>query len=678
MSEQGTSPDPQPESTHSLSHPEKHSSFSKGLGNIILFGAGITFIASLLSKDKKADKDSIQIESSKEKNDIQPTQDTEKLHFIHLWTINLRASKEVINQILILILIFLAFLLIAGYWGHITEIISLVFIYFSTENLPLGIALLATLITAFFMFLIKRIVAIVQKSLIGLTNKYFIATLAGLAVLGASSALIVPSYTNLFREPGYTSPQQDSTRETPEKVQETPTSTPSPTSNKAAEVEQKSTSDLRLHLLYITGGIIAILGLIETNRKNSQDHIRQVHATRRDRYIEAVDKLSSEHAPVRLGGVYALAGLVDEWLDDDNIDEKTRFKEGQIIINNLCSYIRSPFPAAEKIEEYESRDELKNLKSKKPKNLSEEESLRIKVLNERFKKSGAYNSPENISSVYTELHGEQDVRRAIFVEMSNRGSTFTTDKNGELNIVPGPWSDFDYNFSHALIFYSLNNITIEKGNFSGAKFCNNIDFSQVFFPTKADFNKTTFYNEAVFQAATFNEAAEFNGVTFNDMVHFVGVTFNDEALFYTTGFNNNAYFSGADFNKGAYFYTTTFTGKAIFYRATFKNQVDFGTVTFNEEANFVGVIFTGQADFSDTTFVNKSPSFALIIEELDIVYRAQFAILPEDEIGHDFTVSEGSQPIPVKKVNLNDVKRYIPIGAVLFDPDSGRKSNPAK
>lgn len=678
MPEQSTCPDPQSESAYPPSHPEKYSSFSKGLENIILIGAGITFIASLLSRDKKAEKDSNQIESSKEKNDIEPTQDKRKFHFINSWTKNLRISKKVIIQVSILILIFLVFLLIARCWGRITEIIFLVFIYFSTENAPLGIALLATLIAAFFMFLIKRTVTIVQTNLISLTNKYFIATLAGLAILGASSALLVPSYTNLFREPGYTSPQQDNTRDNPEKVQETPTSTPSSTSNKAAEVEQKSTSDLRLHLLYITGGIIAILGLIETNRKNSQDHIRQVHSARRDRYIKAVDKLSSEHAPVRLGGVYALAGLVDEWLGDDDIEEKTRFKEGQIIINNLCSYIRSPFPAAEKIEEYESRNELKKLKSEKPKNLSEEESLRLKVLNERFKNSGAYNSPENISSVYTELHEEQDVRQAIFVEMNKRGSTFTTDENGELNVVPGPWSDFDYDFSHALIFYSLNNITIEKGNFSGAKFFNSIDFSQVFFPTKADFNKTTFYNEAVFQAATFNEAAEFNGVTFNDETHFVGVTFNDEALFYTTGFNNNAYFSGADFNKGAYFYTTTFTGKATFYKATFKNQVDFGTVTFNEEANFVGVIFTGQADFSDTTFVNKSPSFALIIEELDIVFRAQFAILPEGESGHDFTVSEGSRPIPVKRVNLDDVKRYIPIGAVLFDPDSGRKSKPAK
>ena len=653
----------------------------------MLLISGVAFIISLFSKGKNTEtkeshKDTqAEIkEPHKETEQHQKTKEKrkEKIHKNIFKDTYKAILMELCKKLSISLAVFFVLFIITNWWTEIFNCISPVFKYLFSENIPLGISISAAIIVALSLIFGKLTVAQLQKRISSLTNKYFISTLAVLALLDGATALLIPSYTNLFREPGYTSPQQDSTRETPEKVQETPTSTPSPTGNKAAEVEQKSTSDLRLHLLYITGGIIAILGLIETNRKNSQDHIRQVHATRRERYIEAVDKLSSEHAPVRLGGVYALTGLVDEWLDDDNIDEKTRFKEGQIIINNLCSYIRSPFPAAEKIEEYESRNELKNLKSKKPKNLSEEESLRFKVLNERFKKSGAYNSPENISSVYTELHEEQDVRRAIFVEMSKRGSTFTPDKNDELNIVSGPWSDFDYNFSHALIFYSLNNITIEKGNFSGAKFCNNIDFFQVFFPTKADFNKTTFYNEADFQATTFNEAAEFNGATFNDMVHFVGVTFNDEALFYTTGFNNNAYFSGADFNKGAYFYTTTFTGKAIFYKATFKNQVDFGTVTFNEEADFVGVIFTGQADFSDATFVNKSPSFAVIIEELDIVFRAQFAILPAVESGHDFTVSKGSRPIPVKKVNLNDVKRYIPIGAVLFDPDSGRKSNPAK
>ena len=133
--------------------------------------------------------------------------------------------------------------------------------------------------------------------------------------------------------------------------------------------EQKSISDLRLHFLYITGGIIAILTLLQTNwknqgdrlkidadikkneqdaEKNERDHIRQVYAERRSRYTKAVEQLASEKAAVRLGGIYTLVGLADEWIADDSLTKDKQNEEGQVIINNLCSYIRSPFPLAEK------------------------------------------------------------------------------------------------------------------------------------------------------------------------------------------------------------------------------------------------------------------------------------------------------------------------------------------
>ena len=75
--------------------------------------------------------------------------------------------------------------------------------------------------------------------------------------------------------------------------------------------EPKAIADLRLHILYITGGIIAILTLLQTNwknqvdrrkvrlisrktnktqRKKQRDHIRQVYAERRSRYTKAVEQ----------------------------------------------------------------------------------------------------------------------------------------------------------------------------------------------------------------------------------------------------------------------------------------------------------------------------------------------------------------------------------------------------
>ena len=129
-----------------------------------------------------------------------------------------------------------------------------------------------------------------------------------------------------------------------------------------------SSDQLRLHLLYVTGGIIAVLTLLQTNwknqgdrlkidadikkneqdaEKNERDHNRQVYAERRSRYTKAVEQLADEKATVRLGGIYTLVGLIDEWLADETLNSEERQKEGQVIINNLCSYIRSPFLIAE-------------------------------------------------------------------------------------------------------------------------------------------------------------------------------------------------------------------------------------------------------------------------------------------------------------------------------------------
>ena len=39
-------------------------------------------------------------------------------------------------------------------------------------------------------------------------------------------------------------------------------------------------------------------------------------------------------------------GLADEWLLDENLEYLERVREGQVIINVLCAYIRSSFALA--------------------------------------------------------------------------------------------------------------------------------------------------------------------------------------------------------------------------------------------------------------------------------------------------------------------------------------------
>ena len=479
---------------------------------------------------------------------------------------------------------------------------------------------------------------------------------------------------------------------------------------------------LRQLILYTTGGLLGVITLGETHRKNNQekeknenDHTRQVYAERRSRYTKAVEQLANEKATVRLGGIYTLVGLVDEWLADDTLKSEEQQKEGQVIINNLCSYIRSPFPLAAKIEEYEAHKELEKLQKTESEKLSEgessglqvllrrlkdsgeyeahkeleklqkteseklreAESSRLQVLLRRFKDSDEYKKPKDITTDYAKFHEEQDVRRTIFVEMSKRSSTFTMNEQDEIiETISGTWSDFDFDFSRAPIFYPLSSLTIEKGNFSSAKFYSDADFSEAAFTQTADFSEATFTQDVVFSWAKFTKHASFSGATFTKYVYFFQARFTQDAVF-----------SWARFTQDADFSEATFTQTADFNRATFTQTADFNRARFTQDADFSEATFTQTADFSEATFSASSPKFietskvkfvetsevkyVLIPKVLGMTFRARFATLPEYQTSYDFTVSEGSFPILLGEAELGDGAKYhIPVGTVLFDPDS--------
>jgi len=540
--------------------------------------------------------------------------------------------------------------------------------------------------------------------------RHFFLILVLLGVIGGVAALWIPSNTGWLRQSGL-----------------------------SGEAEQKSISDLRLHFLYITGGIIAILTLLQTNwknqgdrikidadikkneqdsEKNERDHIRQVHAERRSRYTKAVEQLANEKAAVRLGGIYTLVGLVDEWLTDDTLEVEEQQKEGQVIINNLCSYIRSPFTLALKAEMFEGDSEPDNYEG-------------------------------DFSKDQAAFHEEQDVRRTVFVEMNKRSSTFTKNDKGEIiETVPGPWSDFDFDFSRAPIFYPLSSLTIEKGNFSSAKFYSNADFSWATFTQTANFSEATFtqtanfngakftqtanFREATFAqnadfrgakftqnadfrgakftqtanfnwakftqtadfrgakftqtanfngakftqnadfaGATFTQTADFAGATFTQTADFRGAKFTQTANFSKATFTQTANFAGATFTQTANFSKATFTQTAGFGRATFTQTADFSGATFTQNANFTWATFTQNANFSEATFSASSPKFMETYEVLRMTFRARFATLPKNQRADIFTVSEDSFPILLGEAELGDgVKHHIPVGTVLFDPDS--------
>ena len=383
-------------------------------------------------------------------------------------------------------------------------------------------------------------------------------------------------------------------------------------------------ANLRLHILYVTGGTIAVLGLMETHRKNTtdrikadadiqnyqasqdhqaktlaeqarqftetiakerekieadkakneQDHIRQVHAERRSRYTTAIEQLSSDKASIRLGGVYTLVGLVDEWLADDktipNIEE--RRKEGQVIINNLCAYIRSPFLLAERTEQ---------LNEPYAKDLQKNFGGDI----EKFNEDKQYFAQEKAA-----LEEERQVRQSIIKEIREHLSKNYSESSS--------WSDFDYDFSHAHFFY----------------------------PVK--FNNSYFGTSIVnFSGATFTQA------------DFIGVTF-----------------AWADF------FRAKFTQEAYFSEATFTERADFSEAKFTQEAYFSEATFTKRADFSEAIF-HSEPSFT------DVLGKARFShkVAPES---YSFGVDPDSPcKIEIEEQEHNGTKFIIPKGTILFDPN---------
>ena len=404
-------------------------------------------------------------------------------------------------------------------------------------------------------------------------------------------------------------------------------------------------------MLGITGGIIAVFGLIKSHQKSelereqldtqkqkdARDHIRQLHGSYNDRFDKAVAELNSNDTKTAYAAVPKLAKLADAWLDykdlSDNKKElkklkKKAKKESQTIINILCKYIRT-IPG-----DYTEKD-LKDIA-----NLSATDQDKLK--------------------------NESEVRRLIFSEMSDRSSKATFE-NEKLSITPGAWSEFDFNFSRAPIFYPLNTLTIEKGVFTSAKFYGNADFSgstfikdtafngvqftqeanfnEVNFNGKADFSaqgdtKTNFEGKAIFNGAQFAQEANFNGAQFAQEANFNEVNFNgkadfsnqnkietifmDEAIFKHAYFNNEALFKGTNFKdadfSGSAGKNTIFKEKTIFIGAHFSGKSSFNNISFDGVVDFSckdpssPAMFSNQTEFSDTTFESKADFTSLVVD----------------------------------------------------------------
>jgi len=230
---------------------------------------------------------------------------------------------------------------------------------------------------------------------------------------------------------------------------------------------------------------------------------------------------------------------VDEWLSDEKTTPtlEERRKEGQVIINNLCAYIRSPLPLAERAEQLD-KDYAKDLQ-----NDFDGDIEKFDANKRAFARDKAA------------LEEERQVRESIIKEIHERLQDF-----GAL----GLWSEFDYDFSNAHFFYP-------------------IVFTNSYFDASSRFFGATFTQGAYFSGTTFTHA-NFSRATFTQGAYFSEATFT------------HANFSGTTFTQGAYFSRATFTQGAYFSEATFTERTDFSGAIFHSEPSFTDVL--GKARFS--------------------------------------------------------------------------------
>ena len=248
-------------------------------------------------------------------------------------------------------------------------------------------------------------------------------------------------------------------------------------------------------------------------------------------------------------------------------------------------------------------------------------------------------------------------------------------------------------------------------NFSRLNTAGIASFAAVTFGGEAIFTASTFHDEAHFAASVFNRPAVFSKSLFGGAARFAGIATKQSAMFSNVRFASAADFSGAsftqyedfggarfdgdatfsrasfialprtsyemDFPQYANFGNAVFAQDADFSKATFTACVGFGGVTFARAVSFNGASFEGayfadatfgqRADFRQTSFMYVKPSFEALERRLQ---RARFSAQADPQ-GYLFEARpESPHGFSCGETELLNRTFILPIGAVLYDPDS--------
>ena len=366
--------------------------------------------------------------------------------------------------------------------------------------------------------------------------------------------------------------------------------------------------------------------LLTALRQRKNTPARNLQAERHERYTHALEQFLDGQPAVRLGGVYTLANLADEWLTDTSPPKQARLEEAQTIVDALTGYIRTPYPLAQKRQVLESDE-----------------------------------APEGYKGDFTRdqeaLREEQLVRRTVFMELSRRftavtESNKTGNKKHQHAVPPSSpmWADLRFDFGGAPIFYPLRQLHFQNADFASATFYGPADFSGATFHGDTSFSAAQFTADASFDSANFNDwvgfsaahfagAAEFSGARFSDTASFATVTFTGAVDFSDAVFSATADFAVASFESDADFSHLHTAGIASFAAVTFDGKAVFTASTFHDEAHFAASVFNRPAVFSKSLFGGVARFAGVVTKQSAMFSNVRFASAA-DFSGASFTQYE--------------------------------------
>jgi hypothetical protein len=255
--------------------------------------------------------------------------------------------------------------------------------------------------------------------------------------------------------------------------------------------------------LAVTGGIGGVVALVVAYRRqqlNEAEHLREATKLFNERYASAVDQLGSDKAAVRLGGVYAMAGLADDW-------EAGRQK----CIDVLCAYLRMPYTPPVDPDDDEARQAAgvddKAAWSKEQSQRSEERQVRhtvIRLIRDRLR--------DSVSEEPGLWCGcDFDFTGAVFDGGDFRLAVFTAATVFNSAIFTGNTVDFgEAKFSGGIVYFRGAKFRSSTVDFSGVEFIDSI----VLFSGAEFTGDTVDFRSAEFTGGIVNfRRAEYSGGT---------------------------------------------------------------------------------------------------------------------------------------------------------------------